>query len=224
MAHIKELTDHLAQMPESKPVSTGIEALDRMGVRFEPGKLYVIGGRPAMGKTSLMLDLALHAAKEENTPVHIFALTESVAQLAKRMLTKYNKGLYRPAEKASTEAESKTLASLPIHLYDEAHTIRDIADTIARKRLSGLVFIDDLQDVAFPTGVYIGESAIFSKHPDMTRQRDVGTQILAVAQNTNTAIVVLAQINRSIERRKNKRPRLRDVKGYPYIQLLPTLY
>lgn len=223
MAHIKELTDRLAQMPESRPASTEFEALDRMGVRFAPGKLYVIGGRPGMGKSSLMLDLALHAAREENTPVHIFTLTESATHLAKCMLTKYCRNpLYQLEEKvsackAAAKEYGKNLASLPIHLYDEAHTICDIADTIVRKRLSGLVFIDDLQELAFPTGVYIGETAIFSNHPEMLRQRDVGMAILAVAQNTNTAIVVLSQINRSIEQRKNKRPRIRDVKNYPYM-------
>ena len=216
MAHIKELIDSLPVMPISKPVSTGIEELDRMGVRFEPGKLYVIGGRPGMGKTSLMLDIALHAARNENIPVHIFTLAESSEQLALRVLSRYGGNPNRRTEKEgfvyrqAFESNREELRSIPLYFYDSAFAFSDIEETIYGRKLSGLIFIDYLQLVDVGIGKYSTSNNTRCKNPDLKRQKELCIFLETVAQKANVPIVVLSQVSRNMERRKDKRPVLGD--------------
>ena len=224
MAHIKALADYLAEMPESRPASTGFEALDRMGVRFAPGKLYLIGGRPGMGKTSLMLDLALHAALGELIPVHIISLSESAEELAWRLISR-ERGIPRhrieqdaSVRKNAAEISRAMFGRLPLFIYDRIRTAPEIVDTILHEKMSGLVFIDDLQLVAAATGQYIGEKPICSDEPESKRRNDLCRLLQVTARDTNTAIVVLSQLSRKLERRRDKRPKLGDIEYSPCLE------
>lgn len=224
MAHINEWIDRLAEVPEIRPVSTGIERLDRMGVRFVPGKLYVIGGRPGMGKTSLMLDLALHAALGELIPVHIISLSESAEELAWRLISR-ERGIPRhrieqdaSVRKNAAEISRAMFGRLPLFIYDRIRTAPEIIDTILHEKMSGLVFIDDLQLVAAATGQYIDGRHVCTDHPELREQNALCDLFQETAQDTNTAIVILSQVSRKIEHRRDKRPKLGDIEYSPCLE------
>ena len=216
MVQLFEVIDHILETPSFKPISTGFEALDRMDVRLERGKLYVIGGRPGMGKTSLMLDIALHAAGEENIPVHIFTLAESSEQLALRVFARYGEKAIHITEKDESahrqafETNREELESIPLYFYDSAFAFSDIEETIYGKKLSGLIFIDDLQLVDVGIGKYSTSNNIRCKNPDLKRQKELAILLETIAQKANVPIVVLSQVSRNMERRKDKRPVLGD--------------
>lgn len=224
MAHINEWIDRLAEVPEIRPVSTGIERLDRMGVRFVPGKLYVIGGRPGMGKTSLMLDLALHAALGELIPVHIISLSESAEELAWRLISREETiPLYRIEQDASVRKKAAEISRamfkrLPLFIYDRIRTAPEIIDTILHEKMSGLVFIDDLQLVAAATGQNIDGRPVCTDHPELREQNALCDLFQVTARDTNTAIVVFSQLSRKLERRRDKRPKLGDIEYSPCLE------
>lgn len=224
MAHINELLDRMAAIPAGRPASTGIEGLDRMGMWFAPGKLYVIGGRPGMGKTSLMLDLALHATLGELKPVHIISLSESAEELAWRLISREEDiPLYRIKQDASVRKKAAEMSRamfkrLPLFIYDRIRTAPEIIDTILHEKMSGLVFIDDLQLVAAATGQYIDGRPVCTDHPELRGQNALCDLFQETAQDTNTAIVILSQVSRKIEHRRDKRPKLGDIEYAPCLE------
>lgn len=216
-AHIKELSDYLAEMPDSRPVFTGIEALDRMGVRFEPGKLYVIGGRPGMGLTSFMLDIALQALREK-TPVNIFTMRESIHQLRFRIVAKYGEipidqlREQPTAIKAAAERfHAETDASL-LFIYDKSRLDDRIAETMISPKMSGLIMIDALNPTTAAGEPFVLSGSSFDTEDNiLQRQFFLGDLLQTTAQDRNTAIVVLSKIPRKTELRKNRRPKKADL-------------
>lgn len=217
MAHIKELSDYLAEMPDSRPVFTGIEALDRMGVRFEHGKLYVIGGRPGMGLTSFMLDIALQALREK-TPVNIFTMRESIHQLRFRIVAKYGEipidqlREQPTAIKAAAERfHAETDASL-LFIYDKSRLDDRIAETMISPKMSGLIMIDALNPTTAAGEPFVLSGSSFDTEDNiLQRQFFLGDLLQTTAQDRNTAIVVLSKIPRKTELRKNRRPKKADL-------------
>lgn len=217
MEQLKEMHDHLDIMLESKPASTGIEALDRMGVQFEPGKLYVIGGRPGMGLTSIMLDIALQALREK-TPIHIFTMRESIHQLRFRIVAKYGE---LPIEqlreqpsaiKAAAERFHAEIDASLLFIYDKSRLDDRFAETMINPKMSGLIMIDALNPTTAAGEPFVLCGNSFETDDNLLqRQIILGDLLQATAQSRNTAIVVLSKIPRKIELRKNKRPKKDDL-------------
>lgn len=107
-------------------IKSGFNELDKFLMSFEPGKLYLIAGRPGMGKTSLMLDLVLNIAQQ--TPVHIFSLESSTEYLLKRLSKK-----------------TESIDNLPIYIYDNCLEIEQITKKIETNVKDGIIFIDYMQ-------------------------------------------------------------------------------
>lgn len=74
------------QQPQLTGTPSGLYDLDQMIGGFQPGNLYVIAGRPGMGKTNFALGAVIHAAISENRPVAVYATTADAASLVQRML------------------------------------------------------------------------------------------------------------------------------------------
>ncbi|MGB3959515.1 MAG: replicative DNA helicase, partial [bacterium] len=68
-------------------IPTGFKDLDRLTAGLQPSDLIIVAARPAMGKTSFALNIALHVALEAKIPVAIFSLEMSREQLIMRMLS-----------------------------------------------------------------------------------------------------------------------------------------
>ena len=134
-------------------IKTGLIQLDSIIGPISLDSLYLIGSRPAMGKTSLMIDMALNMAKYK--PVYIFSLEMYADHLAKRILSKISDIDFialdkKPLKNDETEKIKqgiKTLDKLPIYICDKAPiTLKELIE-LAEAR-DGIVFIDYLQLVA----------------------------------------------------------------------------
>ena len=229
MAQIGEVFNNILTMPVPKPISTGFEALDRLNVRFEPGRLYVLGGRPGMGKTSLMLDMALYAAKVENTPVHIFTLSESAETLSSRIVTRYGDLPYyklannESAFRQAAEKCKKDLERIPLYIYDKAFTFRDIRETILTNKLTGLVFIDNSQILVAGTETCLTKNSARRRNTDRKRQSDLSYLLWTTATFANVPIVILTQLTRRVEVQKDHRPKLGDSRDCPGLELAASV-
>jgi replicative DNA helicase len=78
---------HLSQQEPITGVSTGFADLDEKTAGLQPSDLIIVAGRPSMGKTSLAMNIAEHAAIKHQTPVAIFSMEMSGTQLAMRMMS-----------------------------------------------------------------------------------------------------------------------------------------
>ena len=133
-------------------LATGLKGLDERTTGLHPGWLTIIGGRPGDGKTSLALQIALHAA-EEGEPVMFVSREMSGAELFTRAVCS-KAGVSYTKIRRSTLAESDwqrilaaqgTVAELPIEMYDEGvETVGQIMSHVRRSK-PALLVVDYLQ-------------------------------------------------------------------------------
>lgn len=195
-------------------VSTGWADLDRATRGLEPGTLTVVAARPSMGKTALGVQLASHVAGS-GVAVAVFSLEMSAGSLGMRLLSAFGRvdhdhirtGQLADDEWPRLTSAGSQIAALALHIEDQSGlTVADIA-TKSRKLHRehgglGLILIDYLGLIEFGARVEnqnIGIGAI-------TRR------LKGLAKSLNVPVVLLAQLNRDVEKRPNKRPMMSDLR------------
>ena len=195
-------------------VPTGYPSLDRMLMGLREGQLVIIGARPAVGKTSFALNLALNAASEGYT-VAFFSLEMSREQLATRLLAsealvennRLKTGALRETDWEKIAGAATILNKVDIRIDD--NPMLSVADMNAKcRRLDdlGLVVIDYLQLMTSAGGKgYAGEN----------RQQvvsDISRMLKIMAKELNVPVICLSQLSRASEKRDDKRPMLSDLR------------
>jgi len=193
---------------DSDRLPTGFPDLDRLlngGLRA--GTFTILAARPSLGKTSLAGCIAMNAARNGNT-VLFCSLEQSSTELVERMLVSIS-GLdstdLQSAGPKLTEAQNK-LAGWPIVIDDRpGQTVQQIAATARlqlRQRHLKLLIVDYL-------------TLIKPEDPRAIREQQVSAMsraLKSIAKELEIPVLCLAQLNRQIESRDDKRPRLSDLR------------
>lgn len=202
----------------NRSVRTPWVGLNRMlvGRGFLPGQMVVIGARPSMGKTALACQIADYAATN-GTGVMFFTLEMSdIAILSRMAAARAEVDWLKVTQGLATETERLKLSSAFADLTDEETCTTWIDDTTgctlpamrsALRRLTarhniGLVVIDYLQLMETSGG---SERRLYEQVSQMSRG------VKRLAREFNIPVVVLAQLNREMER-EERRPRLSDLR------------
>jgi replicative DNA helicase len=194
---------------------TGFRDLDHLFGGLKPGEVTLIGGRPGSGKTSLLLSILLAMARM-GLRCAMFELEMSLGALLNRLLSiesginmqKIALGQLAPQEIARFTSVIGRLYELPIMLDDTpSMSITNFRKKVHRiKHFMGLevVFIDYLQ-LMNGGGTAKG----------MSRQQELGLisrGLKQYAKDFNVHIMAGVQLNRELERRRDKRPQLSDLR------------
>src|SRR5712691_4162913 len=197
-------------------VATGFRSLDALTSGIQKADLVVIAARPSMGKTSLALTLAQHAALEGNAVVGIFSLEMSAEALATRMLCsegnvdaqKFRSGYLSNEEWSRLGKALGRLADARIFIDDTAAIsvleMRAKARRLAteQKQLD-LVVVDYLQLMS-------GSSGRFESRQQEVSQ--ISRELKALAKELDIPMVALSQLSRAPENRTDHRPQLADLR------------
>lgn len=191
-------------------VSTGYHDLDRMTTGLQPSDLIIVAARPSMGKTTFAMNLAEHAALNEDKPVVIFSLEMPAEQIMMRML-------------ASLSRVDQT--KVRIGNLDDDDWAR-ISSTMGMLQEKNNMYIDDGSGLT-PTEVRSRSRRIAREHggismimidylqlmqvPGMSENRtleiaEISRSLKALAKELKCPVVALSQLNRSLEQRADKRP------------------
>ena len=199
---------------------TGFIDLDKITSGLYPGDFVIIGARPAMGKTSLVLDLALNVAmgrgrEGKRGAVAFFSLEMSSIQLVRRMVSmisgvsmgvlKSEKGLSEKQYLGLADA-CETLYSLPVFIDDGS----DISPMEMRgkcRRLKAehgleLVVVDYLQ-------LMRGSRRTENRVQEIS---EIARSCKAMAKELEVPVIALSQLSRAVEGRDDKRPQLSDIR------------
>ncbi|MFG0333178.1 MAG: replicative DNA helicase [Maioricimonas sp. JB049] len=194
-------------------IPTGFNGLDDVTSGFQPSELLVLAARPSMGKTALVCNFALAVAKAKYG-VLLFSLEQSRMELAERLLCiqakvnghKLRQGDLDEMDQHSLMEAANELRECPLFIDDTAgRTMSQIAAVGRRlKRSSGLnlIIIDYLQ-------------LIESDDKNMPREQQIATitrRLKFLAKELSAPVIALAQLNRGVEQREDKRPRLSDLR------------
>ena len=205
------------------PIKTGLKQLDSIIGPIPSDSLYVIGGRPAMGKTSLMIDIALNMAKYK--PIYIFYLESDAEYIAKRILSKMSDiDLItlgdKPLKNDEKERIKKCIEALDkynIYVCENVLDSNKISEIIESEARDGIVFIDYLQLMDTGLENYNNRAIITGVRPKYSRQNEIADGFKNLVKKCNIPVIVLSQLNRSVEKRKNKRPTLDEIRYNKHI-------
>jgi replicative DNA helicase len=189
----------------------GLSDFDALTCGLEPGDLVVMGARPGMGKTSLLVSIA--SVVSMVCDVAIFSAEMPSVQLIRRyvaLLSDVPQGLLRRAEQLK-EGQWKSIADAAKEIASRRFCIDQTsapalnyvrAQTVALKsrRPIGLVLIDYVQLV---------RGAGDNRYEQL---RDVAYGLKDLAKELAVPIIVLAQLNREVDKRENKRPYISDLR------------
>jgi replicative DNA helicase len=212
----QELERRHEQKGDRTGVTAGYRDIDDYTAGWQPGNLIIVAARPAMGKTSLALNMAVAAAKDEKKPVAVFSLEMTKQELVERLLSsearldasKLRRGAIADRDWEKIGHAMGVLHELPIYLDDGgAVTVTEIRSRLRRlKSAHGLsaVFIDYLQLVRPP--------ALARQVNRNEELSDICRTLKATAKDLGVPIIALAQLNRAVETRADKRPMLSDLR------------
>jgi replicative DNA helicase len=197
-------------------VTSGFRDIDEYTAGFQAGNFVILAARPAMGKTSMALSMAAAAAKEEQKPVAIFSLEMTSEELVTRLLCaearinsqNLRRGNIRDPEWEKISTGMSALSQLPIYIDDSGTISVSEIRSRCRRLQSGdglsAVFIDYLQLVR-PAGT----SRSQNRNDELS---EICRTLKATAKDLGIPIIALAQLNRGVESRNDKRPMLADLR------------
>jgi replicative DNA helicase len=193
---------------------TGFTDFDHKTAGLQAGDLIIVAARPAMGKTSLALNMAEYASIKTGKACAVFSMEMSASQLAFRLISslgRINQQHLRTGDLADEEWPRVTSA---ITLLSEAKIfiddtpalspmeLRSRARRLKREHDLGLIVIDYLQLMAVPG----------SKENRATEISEISRSLKALAKELNVPVIALSQLNRSLEQRTDKRPVMADLR------------
>ena len=196
-------------------VATGFKDVDKLFWGWRGGDLLILAARPAVGKTSFALNLAVNAAKL-GADVVFFSLEMSGAQLVQRVLcSEARVNLSRLRTGSLTENDwtpilnaSDTLSKLNLYIDDTPGLSLLEMRAKARRQLKdskkGLIVVDYLQLMQPPSTRRDGNRAV--------EVAEISRGLKVLAKELDVPILALSQLSRSVEMRGDKRPMLSDLR------------
>lgn len=198
-------------------LSTGYIDLDKMTAGLQPGDLVIVAGRPSMGKTTFAMNIAEHAALNQEKPVLVFSLEMPAEALVMRLLsslgrveqTRLRTGKLNEDDWPRFTSAVAILSERANLFIDDASglgptELRARARRLQRERGSlALIVVDYLQLMQVP-GFKENRTAEIS---------EISRALKLLAKELDVPIIALSQLNRSLENRpNNKRPIMSDLR------------
>ena len=207
--------NELAQSDSAIPgLSTGLRDLDSKINGLNKGNLLLVAARPAMGKTTFALNMALNVAKKYKKTVAFFSLEMSREELAMRLLSsesfvdsqKMATGKLTEEEWVKIGMASSALSQTDIRVDDNGGiTVAEMNAKLRRLDNLGLVVIDYLQ---------LMQGSGYGKGNENRVQvvSDISRSLKVMAKELGVPVICLSQLNRAAEGRSDKRPVLSDLR------------
>lgn len=223
-SEIKEVEERYTNFEAGRDVVIGLPSgllkYDQVTLGFHPGELTIVGARPSMGKTALAVGWAQHLGSK-GIPSLIISLEMTGRGLVERMWSSESRvnsyalasGAIKPPEWLRLTGGAGRLAEMPIDISERAFSLEAIRAMARRWRLKegdrhpekkGAIVVDYAQIVE-----------VLRKNGRVLREQEVSEiarGMKAMAKELMVPVILLAQLNRDVEKREDKRPRLSDLR------------
>lgn len=212
---INDVIVSLRNSNDELTVTSGFIDLDKMIVGFKPGTLTIIAARPAMGKTAFGLNILVNSVFKQDVPTAFFSLEMTASELVKRIISckelvngnamktgKLSDGeLTRVLDFGAKYSNSKVYIDETPAL--DIDTFQDRAKQLKKKMNVGLIIIDYLQYMRSM------KKTINSREQEIA---DISRGLKAISKELQIPVISLAQLNRNLDARADKRPVLSDLR------------
>lgn len=206
-----------------KGVTTGIASLDDKLNGYVPGQLYVIAGRPGMGKSAFMTS-SLRRTAQAGHGVALFSLEMTEAEIATRVISdaldditaphfgSIQRGLVEPRWLKEIDVLNTSLAGVPLYVDDSSRLTfaeirakaRKIKSEFERQGVPLAVVCIDHMGLVTPSDRYGGNK--------VAEAGEVSGQARALAKELGCCVLLLCQLSREVEKRDDKRPIMSDLR------------
>ena len=213
---LRRISEAAAQGSQLPGVSTGLKDIDEALLGMCEGDFILIASRPGMGKTSIALNMAVHAAKTSKKTVAVFSLEMSRQQMVMRLLAgeshidnyKLTRGNLSPEEWSRLAEAAGNLSRIDIRIDDNpSMTVAEMSSQCRRLDNLGLIVVDYLQLMQSA-----GSGHSWSNESRTQAVSDISRMMKVTAKELAVPIVCLSQLSRANESRQNKRPMLSDLR------------
>jgi replicative DNA helicase len=197
-------------------IPSGFPDLDQLTTGFQASDLIVLAARPSVGKTSLALNIAEHAAVREGKTVGVFSLEMSKEQLVLRLLSsvasidsqRLRSGFLEEMDFARIAPAMNALSEAPVFIDDtpsiSVMELRTKARRLQAERGLDLLIVDYLQLMQAT-----------SNNRDSNRVQEVSEisrGLKSLARELKVPVIALSQLSRQPEMRESREPRLSDLR------------
>ena len=193
---------------------TGFIGLDKSTNGLHPGDLVIVAARPGMGKTSFAMNIAEHVAIEKKQGVAVFSMEMSADQLTERIIASFGNialGKLRSGKLDDADFDRLTsahsfLKDAPLYI-DETPALTPLDLRARARRLAAqhgiqLIVVD-----------YIQLMQGSGRHENRTNEiSEISRSLKGLAKELKVPVIALSQLNRGLESRDDKRPRLSDLR------------
>ena len=195
-------------------VPTGFTDLDALPSGLQPAELVIVAARPAMGKTSLALNIAQHVGTKTNMTIGLFSLEMSKEQLFLRMLTsearinahQFRTGFLGEQDYSRLSHSLEALSGAGVYI-DDPSTIGVLEMRAKARRLKAehnlhLLIVDYIQLVQ-------GRGRFENRTQELA---SISRSLKGLAKELNVPVISLSQLSRAPESRSEHRPQLSDLR------------
>jgi replicative DNA helicase len=204
-----------ARQGQLSGIATGFTDLDKMTSGLHPGEMVVIAARPSLGKTSMAMNIAEHAAVDNKLPVGVFSLEMTAESLVLRTLCSRARvnlrsirdGFLAEQDFVKLTTAAGLLSRAPLFIDDTSGlSILQLRAKARRlqQQFGVKLFVVDYLQLLHST----------ARNVDNRQQEiaDISSGIKALAKELRVPIIVLSQLNRDFERDKSRKPNLADLR------------
>lgn len=214
---LMEAFNRMSDTPEDAlGVLSGFPSIDELTLGFQPGNLVILAARPSMGKSALALGVAANVAFRGGQPVAFFSLEMSKSELVQRLLSmEANVDLRTIRARRANAGEWARLAPTGDRL-DKASDRFWLEDnssiSMVELRSKARRLKAQLPSLALIVVDYLG-LLVRGKFEHKTAETGaIALQLKQLAKDLDVPVIALAQLNRNVEGRPDKRPVLSDLR------------
>lgn len=198
-------------------LATGFDRLDEITAGLQKSDLIIVAGRPGLGKTSFAMNIVEHAVVAREAPTLVFSLEMSAEQLVLRLLsslghidqTLLRSGNLKRVDWDRFTGAVKLLRDKPLHIDDTTgltpSLVRARARRVAREYKEkglGLIVVDYLQ-------LMQGSGRPENRTNEIA---EISRSLKAVARELRCPVIAVSQLNRAVDSRPGKQPRMADLR------------
>ena len=197
-------------------LSTGLRDLDELTSGMQKSDLVIVAGRPSMGKTTFVMNIAEHVAIKARKPVLVFSMEMPADSLAMRMMSSLGRIDQQKIRTGKLTDDDWPRVTSAVHMLSEAPMFIDDAPGLSpaevrarARRLAkehgplGMIVVDYLQLMKVPGIKADNRVAEIS---------EISRSLKALAKELSVPVLALSQLNRSLEQRADKRPVMSDLR------------
>jgi replicative DNA helicase len=198
-------------------IPSGLSQLDALLGGFQPSDLIILAARPSVGKTSMALNIAQHAAVHEGKKVGVFSLEMSKEQLALRLLSAESGINPRPLQSGFVDETDwskiaqvmNSMHAAPMWIDDSpVLTVLELRTKARRleaeQRGLDLLIVDYLQ---------LMQGSFSAKEPNRVQEvSEISRGLKQLSRELKVPVIALSQLSRGVEQRGSAEPRLSDLR------------